>query len=318
MLFGLGAGDDAGVYVLREDLAIVQTVDFFTPIVDDPYEFGAIAAANALSDCFVLGAKPVTGLNIVAFPKSLGFPVLAEILRGGAEKMHEAGGVIVGGHTVQDTEPKYGIAVTGTVDPRRMVTNGRARPGDALLLTKPIGTGIIANLWKNRLRKEPSPENPTVPESVYRKAVESMMTLNRTPSELMVQFGATAATDITGFGLLGHARNIAVASGVELRLEFDRIPRFELTLENAVVGTKGGGDRNKEWIRSSVELEGSAGEAELALLCDPQTSGPLLIAVPEDRAEPLRRAMEERGVPAPSIVGTVTAGGEAGRVVVKK
>lgn len=317
LLFGSGAGDDAGVFRLREDLALVQTVDFFTPIVDDPYEFGVIAAANALSDCFVLGAQPVTALNLVGFPKRIGLELLHEILRGGAETVHRAGAVVIGGHTVEDAEPKYGLAVTGVVDPRKMITNDRARPGDRLILTKCLGTGIVANLWKNRQKLEANPGLPIVPEEVYRMAVQSMMTLNDVSARLMVQFGATACTDVTGFGLAGHAHNVALASGVEFHLQMSALPQFPGVFLHAEAGTKGGGDRNKAWVRPHVRLEPGCGEAELSFLCDPQTSGPLLIAIPDDSAEALVRALRDAGVSHAALIGEVAAG-EPGAIVARR
>ena len=217
LLYGLNPGNDTGVYRLREDLAIVQTVDFFTPIVDNPYEFGQIAAANALSDCYTMGAKPVTGLNLVSYPCAVGLDTLGEILRGGAEKMIEAGAVIVGGHSIDDPEPKYGIAVTGIVDPRAMITNTQARPGDSLVLTKKIGTGIVTTLnkppdgfagWMRRFHLG-GDGHTSIPKEVYEEAVRSMRTLNQRAGEIMVEFGAHACTDVTGYGLLGHAHNVA-------------------------------------------------------------------------------------------------------------
>ena len=229
LLYGTNAGDDTGVYRLREDLAIVQTVDFFTPIVDDPYAYGQIAAANALSDCFTMGAQPITGLNLVGFPCQIGLDVLGRILAGGADKMREAGGVIVGGHSVDDVEPKYGIAVTGTVDPRIMVTNQGAKPGDKLVLTKKIGTGVVTNVTKQvnpvvRAARGIFGKNGSLRDGVFEEAVESMKTLNKEASECMMRVGVNACTDVTGFGLLGHLHNVMEASGARARVVFSDVP----------------------------------------------------------------------------------------------
>lgn len=321
ILFGTNAGDDTGVYKLREDLAIVQTVDFFTPIVDDPYDFGAIAAANSISDCFTMGAKVVTGLNLVSYPCNLGLETLGHILRGGAEKMAEAGGVIIGGHSVDDPEPKYGIAITGVVDPREMVTNQGAKPGDALVLTKKIGTGIITNTRKTRTgfgrmigAFTGGNGNKNIRDAVYEEAVAGMKTLNRKASELMVEVGVGACTDITGFGLLGHAHNLAEASGVMVELSYDVVPKFEGIEPHAIAGTKGGGERNRHWIGGFVQLENGIGDTEYAVLTDAQTSGPLLIAVDATKADLLVQTMKEAGVPAPAVIGRVLEGGEPGRI----
>ena len=321
ILFGTNAGDDTGVYKLREDLAIVQTVDFFTPIVDDPYDFGAIAAANSISDCFTMGAKVVTGLNLVSYPCNLGLEPLGHILRGGAEKMAEAGGVIIGGHSVDDPEPKYGIAITGVVDPREMVTNQGAKPGDALVLTKKIGTGIITNTRKTRTgfgrmigAFTGGNGNKNIRDEVYEEAVAGMKTLNRKASELMVEVGVGACTDITGFGLLGHAHNLAEASGVMVEISYDAVPKFEGIELHAMAGTKGGGERNRHWIGGFVQLENGIGDTEYAVLTDAQTSGPLLIAVDAAKADLLVQTMKEAGVPAPAVIGRVLEDGEPGRI----
>ncbi len=323
LLYGLNPGDDTGVYRLREDLAIVQTVDFFTPIVDNPYEFGQIAAANALSDCYTMGAKPVTGLNLVSYPCAVGLDTLGEILRGGAEKMIEAGAVIVGGHSIDDPEPKYGIAVTGIVDPRAMITNTQARPGDSLVLTKKIGTGIVTTLnkppdgfagWMRRFHLG-GDGHTSIPKEVYEEAVRSMRTLNQRAGEIMVEFGAHACTDVTGYGLLGHAHNVAEASGVGMEISFEKVPRFEGIEAFAIPGTRGGGERNRKWMREKVTLSPGATERELAVLCDAQTSGPLLIALPPEKAGPMVEKMKREGVPAPAIIGQVTDG-PAGHITI--
>ena len=303
----MNPGDDTGVYRLREDLAIVQTVDFFTPIVDDPYEFGQIAAANALSDCYTMGARPITGLNLVSYPCSQGLETLREILRGGAEKMIEAGAVIVGGHSIIDPEPKYGVAVTGIVDPRFMITNANAKPGDALVLTKKIGTGIVTQQRKVSHQRGDGGGN-SIREEVYAEAVRSMRTLNQRAGEIMVEFGAHACTDITGFGLLGHARNVAEASGVAMEISYGEVPRFDGIEDFALSGAPGGSGRNRQWVREKVTLSRGVTERELAVLCDAQTSGPLFIAISPEKARPMVEKMKEAGVPAPAIIGRVTEG----------
>ena len=232
LLVGMQTSDDAGVYRISENLALVNTVDFFPPIVDDPYDFGRIAAANALSDVYAMGARPLTAMNLVAFPKSgLSLEVLHEILRGGADKLVEAGVALVGGHSVTDPEPKYGLAVTGLVDPARVVTNAGARAGDALVLTKPVGVGIITTALKQGMA-----DAQTVAQ-----AVESMAQLNRRAAELMVEEGAHACTDITGYGLLGHALEMAAASGVMLHIAHRRVPHFP---------------RRWRWARSALRRAG--------------------------------------------------------------
>ena len=290
-------------------------MDFFTPIVDNAYDFGAIAAANALGDCFTMGARPVTGLNLVSFPRRMGLEMLREILRGGAEKMLEAGGVIVGGHSVDDPEPKYGIAVTGVVDPRKMITNAGAKPGDALLLTKKIGTGIITSTRKSRTgfgkvlgRFAGGNEHKGIRDDVYEEAVEAMKTLNQTAGELMVEAGAGACTDVTGFGLLGHAHNVAEASGAAFEISYDAVPKYEGIEAFALAGTKGGGERNRHWVKEFARLENGVGESEFAILCDAQTSGPLLIAIDAAKAEPFIEKLKSAGVPAPAVIGKVLDG----------
>lgn len=305
LLFGTGSGDDAGVYRLTDELALVQTVDFFTPIVDDPYDFGAIAAANALSDCYALGAKPITGLNLVAFPCAQDLTLLDRILQGGGDKMSEAGAVILGGHSVNDPEPKYGIAITGTVHPQKMILNTGARPGDRLIITKKIGIGIVANLRK---KAATAGGTPLITDAVYREAIESMKTLNKTASELMIEHGAHACTDITGFGFLGHAHNLARASGVALEIWYDRVPTFEGVVPHAVEGSKGGAERNRRWIEPQITMKVEDAEQAFAVLADPQTSGPLLIALGPDRAELFIEALRARSIGNAAIVGTVVSG----------
>ncbi len=313
LLYGTNPGDDTGVYRLREDLAIVQTVDFFTPIVDDPYAYGQIAAANALSDCFTMGAQPITGLNLVGFPCHVGLDVLGSVLAGGADKMREAGGVIVGGHSVEDVEPKYGIAVTGTVDPREMVTNQGAKPGDKLVLTKKIGTGIVTNVTKQvhplvRAARGVFGKNGKLREGVFEEAVDSMRTLNKAASECMTRVGVNACTDVTGFGLLGHLHNVMEASGVRARVFFSQTPRFEDLLPHAIAGTAGGGERNRLWTKPFVEPGGGVDEEMVAVLNDAQTSGGLVIAVAAEKAEALLGELHAAGVASAAVFGEVVEG----------
>jgi len=271
LLVGFETADDAGVYRLSGDLAIVQTVDFFTPIVDDPFTFGAIAAANALSDIYAMGGKPLTALSILAWPGSSGLDDLEQILKGGTSKIHEAGCVVLGGHSVTDPEIKFGYAITGTVHPQRIRANSGARPGDVLVLTKPLGTGVISTALKRGIAQE---------EHVQ-AAIASMLTLNRAAAEAMDGLNIHAVTDITGFGLLGHAREVALASGVSLDIRASQVPFLPGAIDCARAGALPGGlKNNREFVEICVE-----GAAELDdLLYDPQTSGGLLISLPREDA----------------------------------
>ena len=290
--------DDAGVYKLTDDLAIVQTVDFFTPIVDDPYTFGQIAVANALSDVYAMGGKPLTALNIVCFPsKALDISVLRDILRGGIDKMREAGVVLIGGHSVEDPELKYGLSVTGTVHPNRVLTKGGARPGDKLLLTKPIGTGIISTAVKGGMASD----------QVINAVAQSMAALNKTASEVMLQVGVNACTDITGFGLLGHACEMIQDSRIGLRIHSASVPIFPETIELARMGMIPGGTyRNKEFRSKMVDSAGIA-DVMLDILFDPQTSGGLFVSVSADKASLLLARLKEAGVIDAAIVGEVVS-----------
>ncbi len=309
LLYGTNPGDDTGVFRIREDMALVQTVDFFTPMVDDPFTFGRIAAANALSDAYAMGAKPITALNLVSFPCSLGMERLSLILQGGYDKINEAGAVIVGGHSVDDKEPKYGLAVTALVDPRKMITNTGAKPGQSLVLTKKIGTGIISNMRKLGSGIMGGLKGfKALPQEVEEESIRSMITLNDKASALMLQFGVTACTDITGFGLLGHARNIAEASGVALEIRGADVPRFDGVLEIAVKGTAGGGHRNRDYIAPFVKRDRRVTDETFHLLCDAQTSGGLLMAVDEEKAADLVAALHGAGYDAAAVIGTVTNG----------
>ena len=271
LLVGRETFDDAGVFLVSDDLALVQTVDFFAPIVDDPYTFGRIAAANALSDVYAMGGEPLTALNIVGFPASAApLEVLTEILRGGQDAVHEAGAFIVGGHSIIDEEIKYGLAVTGRADPRRLLTNAGAKPGDRLVLTKPLGTGLLSTAAKSR----------TVPEDVYRAMIASMSALNRDASRAALAAGATCATDITGFGLLGHASHIARASEVSIEIRVANLPVLPGARDAWRDGARtGGAERNVRHLEPLVDW-GSVSEEDRAIVVDPQTSGGLLVALP--------------------------------------
>ena len=297
MLVGISTGDDAGVYRVRDDLAIVSTVDFFTPVVDDPFTYGQIAAANAMSDVYAMGGRPITALNLVCWPQS-GLPreMLHEVLRGGSEKATEAGALIVGGHSVADEEVKYGMAVTGLIDPRRVIRNVGAQIGDALILTKPLGTGVLMTAFK---RDRLTPEH-------YDSAVATMVQLNASAAEVMLQFEVHAATDITGFGLVGHSSKMADGSGVTIVFEESDLPLLPGALECCREGLiPGGGTRNREFYRPRVKISDEVSEEMSAIAFDPQTSGGLLIAVPDREGIRLVAALHSAGVAEACIVGRV-------------
>lgn len=274
LLVGRETFDDAGVFRLSDDIALVQTVDFFAPIVDDPFDFGQIAAANALSDVYAMGGQPLTALNIVAFPtRDLPLDVLTQVLAGGQEKVHEAGAVVVGGHTVIDTELKYGLAVTGRAHPDFLLTNAGARPGDKLVLTKPIGNGILATAGKRGKLSADS----------QRAMLDAMKSLNGKASRAALAVGSRCATDITGFGLLGHASHIARASNATLAIDVKAVPFLPGARDAALAGIgTDGGKRNEEYLRDLVNWS-RGNDVDKALLCDPQTSGGLLVCVEAGR-----------------------------------
>jgi len=296
---GMASLDDAGVYKLTEDMAIIQTIDFFTPIVDDPYAFGQIAAANALSDVYAMGGKPLTAMNIVCFPtKSLDISVLENILKGGLDKMREAGVTLIGGHTIDDTELKYGLSVTGTVPPNYLVTNSGAQAGDKLLLTKPLGTGIISTALKAKL----------VSKETVNKVTKSMATLNNIAAELMQEVGVHACTDITGFGFLGHAWRIAESSQVSLKVDSASVPFFAEAEEFSKMGLCPGGlHRNREFYAKMVKIPARVPQYLRDILFDPQTSGGLLISLAPKAAQLLLDRLHDAGVPEACIIGEVTS-----------
>lgn len=292
---------DAGIYRISETQALVQTVDFFTPIVDDPYTFGQIAAANALSDVYAMGGKPLTVLNIICFPVSchpLG--VMEEILRGGYDKVAEAEAVVVGGHSIEDPEPKYGLSVTGLVNIEDMITGSGARPGDHLVLTKPLGTGIIATAVKGEM----------ITEKESAEAVSGMRALNAPASEAMLHIGVSACTDVTGFGFLGHLHELLVSSNVSAEIDYKKIALYPSVREMIALGMiPAGAYRNLEYVRPHIKWAGPVEEKDdtLIILADPQTSGGLLVAVPPDKLELYLVALKERGV-AGCAVGHITEG----------
>jgi len=300
--------DDAGIYKLSDDLAIIQTIDFFTPIVDDPYDFGQIAAANALSDVYAMGGKPLTAMNIVCFPtKKLDIAILQDILRGGLDKMKEAEVALVGGHSIDDAELKYGLSVTGTVHPKRMVTTSGARAGDKLILTKPLGTGILSTALKAGETSKETSSNLT----------KSMASLNKTASELMQQVETHACTDVTGFGLIGHAANIACGSTAGIKIYPSKLPMFSEVQEFTNKGLIPGGlHRNVEFYSKLVHFAEAIPQYVKDVLFDPQTSGGLLIAVSPDSAEGLLDKLHKADIKAAAIVGEVV-GKPEGEILVE-
>lgn len=298
VLLGLDGHSDAAVYRLNDEQALVATTDFFPPVVDDPYTYGAIAAANSMSDVYAVGGEVLFALNIVAFPDGYDLALLTEILRGGGEKVIEAGGVIVGGHTVTDKEPKYGLAVTGLVHPKRFLTKAGAQVGDALVLTKALGVGLITTALK---RGDADPVHVDA-------AVKSMMQLNRHPSHLMLFFGAHACTDVTGFGLLGHALEMAESSGVRLRLRVAELPLLPGTREYvAKEAFPGGLWRNRDYVLPHARFAESIGEDDRMIVFGPETSGGLLIALEPDRARQYVQQARADGLDA-WLVGDVLGG----------
>ncbi len=298
VLIDYRTSDDAGVYRLDTRTALVQTVDFFTPIVDDPFVYGQIAAANALSDVYAMGARPLTALAIAAFPKDLDRAVLREIFSGGLDKLREAGVALLGGHTVQDAEVKFGYAVTGQVDPARVLANGGARPGDLLVLTKALGTGIIATALKFS----------RAPQAAIDAAVRSMTTLNQRAAEVLGRSAPAvhACTDVTGFGLIGHAAEMATASGCELEIDVRLVPLLEGARALVLGNVPGGGKSNREFFGGKVDVAAGLDPDVVELLFDPQTSGGLLAAVEASRADEITGLLAAAGVPA-VVVGRCVA-----------
>ncbi len=300
-MVGIKTGDDAAVYRLTDDLCIIQTVDFFPPIVDDPYDFGAIAVANAVSDVYAMGGVPLLGLNLACFPEDLPKEILYRILQGGADKAREAGLLVAGGHTIKDREPKYGMAVTGLIAPGDILTNSGAKPGDRLVLTKPLGTGIITTAGKAQ----------QVERAVLEGAVNSMATLNHTASHAAQEVGVNACTDVTGFGLIGHLHTMMTASGTSAQLQLSAIPLLPGVRELVERGIVPGGTRtNFDTVGQQTHWHPEVSDEEKLLLCDAQTSGGLLLSVPEERVEQLVRELESRDIFA-AVIGTVAEQGRA-------
>ncbi len=300
LLVGTETGDDAGVYRIGDDKALVLTVDFFPPIVDDPFSYGAIAVANSLSDVYAMGGRPILGLNIVGFPVDQPKEILGDILKGGYTKAQEAGCLIVGGHTVDDAEPKYGLAVVGLVEPGSQITNAGAKPGDALVLTKPIGTGIITTAGKQGVADE----------QTVSRAVAVMSALNRAASETMVKVGVNACTDVTGFGLIGHLDSMMRGSGATAVLEASAVPVILGTRELLEQGiAPGGTHRNLDSMEGKIRWDDATSDAEKLLLCDAQTSGGLLISLPAAKSDQLLQELNAAGVNDTAVIGRVIAKG---------
>jgi selenide,water dikinase len=297
LLVGTSTHDDAGVYRITPDICLVQTIDFFPPVVDDPFAYGQIAAANALSDVYAMGGQPLTALNLLGYPDDqIGPEWMREILAGGAERCRAANCTIVGGHSVRDTEIKFGMAVTGTVHPDRIIANAGAKPGDVLVLTKPLGTGFVTTAAKKS----------TCPDGLYKAAVASMAALNKPGRDAMLDIGVSAATDVTGFGLAGHAIEMAEGSNVTLRFELSKLPLFpglaEIDWEKFKTRAV---KSNREYVEPHLHIEGTPDPLRLTACFDPQTSGGLLIACPKDRVERLVKQLGESGAITASIVGKV-------------
>jgi selenide,water dikinase len=305
---GIERAEDAGVFKLTEKLAIIQTLDFFTPIVDDPYEFGQVAATNSLSDVYAKGGTPLTAMNIVCFPvKKMDIGVLHEILRGGLDKMREAGVVLLGGHSVDDNELKYGLSVTGTIHPKKVVRNNGAQPGDKLILTKKLGTGIISTGIKAG----------EVSKSTIKKVTQSMTTLNKTASAVMMSVGVHGCTDITGFGFLGHAAEMLEETGNGMIIDSADVPVFseaKALLESGFV--PGGLYRNRDFRKGMVEISPDVPDYLADMLYDPQTSGGLLMAVAKTKAARMLQALHDAGVKNAAIVGEVVAEPK-GKIIVR-
>jgi len=307
LLVGMETSDDAGVFRLDSETALVQTLDFFTPIVDSPYEFGRIAAANSLSDIYAMGGRPVTAMNIVCFPVGeLSEDILKETLAGGLEKIYEAGAVLVGGHSVDDKEFKYGLSVTGLIHPGMVVTNRNAREGDSLILTKPIGTGIIATAVKGKLADE----------EAIKILINVTSALNRRASEIMLRFQPSACTDVTGFGLAGHVLEMAKGSRKKIVIHTDMIPFIQKAREYALMGLLPAGSYNtKKYCSRSISIDSSVKQVDIDMIFDPQTSGGLVISLPEKKAKECLKAMQNEGLFS-AIIGEVSEETIDGHLVV--
>ena len=299
-MVGFDASDDAAVYRINDDTAMIQTADFFPPVVDDPRSFGRIAAANALSDVYAMGGTPRLAINLLCFPTCLNLEIVREILAGGADKVVEAGAVIAGGHSIEDTEPKYGLCVTGFARPEEILTNSGAKPGDLLVLTKPVGTGVLSTAAKAEL----------LTDGQMKEMIGLMSTLNKGAQEVMLPLKPSACTDITGFGLLGHVNELAEGSGVTVQLWADTVPFASGALELARDGIiPAGAYRNRNYLEGKVKVEEAVALEVSDLLFDPQTAGGLLISIPEERGVELVRRLNDRGIPG-AVIGQVQSKGE--------
>lgn len=299
-MVGFDASDDAAVYRINDDTAMIQTADFFPPVVDDPRSFGRIAAANALSDVYAMGGTPRLAINLLCFPTCLNLEIVREILAGGADKVVEAGAVIAGGHSIEDTEPKYGLCVTGFARPEEILTNSGAKPGDLLVLTKPVGTGVLSTAAKAEL----------LTDGQMKEMIGLMSTLNKGAQEVMLPLKPSACTDITGFGLLGHVNELAEGSGVTVQLWADTVPFASGALELAQDGIiPAGAYRNRNYLEGKVKVEEAVALEVSDLLFDPQTAGGLLISIPEERGVELVRRLNDRGIPG-AVIGQVQSKGE--------
>jgi selenide,water dikinase len=307
LLVDIETHDDAGVYQIRDDYALVLTTDFFPPVCSDAYDFGQIAAANALSDVYAMGGQVLTALNLVLFPANIPVTVLKEILRGGHDKVTEGGGVIVGGHTIADDIPKYGLAVTGWVHPDKVITNANAKPGDVLILTKPIGTGAIISAKKIGLAEK----------ETYEKALETMKLLNNKGAEIMIEHGVKCATDITGFGLVGHALKMAQGSNVSIQVNASQVPVIDQTIELIDLGCiPGAAFRNLEFAENDCNFDKSVDYNHKMLMMDAQTSGGLLISSPSDEVNNMLEKLKNSGYPESAIIGEVISKSEKSVYVV--
>ena len=299
VLVGFDGKDDAGVYKMSDTLALIHTTDFFTPVVDDPYTYGQIAATNALSDVYAMGGTPINGLNIVAFPQTEDLSILKEILKGGADKMREANAVIVGGHSVDIENILYGLAITGAINPHDLKTNAGAKPGNVLVLTKALGTGLLNNCVKFS----------KLDDNTYNALISSMTTLNKTAAKEMIKHSATACTDITGFGLAGHSMQMAKASSVNLRIKVNSLPILDGAMSAVEQKLWTRGDKsNRIYTQDSVSSEGDVNEALEHLLYDPQTSGGLLVSLPAENADVFIAELKNKGIESASIIGQVEDG----------
>ncbi len=304
-MVGLDTPDDAAVYQLNSQHALVQTVDFFTPVVNDPFLFGQIAAANALSDIYAMGGRPLVALNIVAFPCKLDFSILREILRGGKEKVEEAGAYVIGGHSVDDDEPKYGLAITGLVNPDEVTSLDKAKPGEVLILTKPLGIGVLATALKADL----------VTEKDIEEAILNAAYLNKGAAEVALKVGAKAVTDITGFGFLGHLFEMLKASNVAAEIELEKVPIYEKALEFVEMGIMPAGlHNNRSFLEGKVHLSGKLQQVLLDVLYDPETSGGLLISLSENRVDEALVLLKDKS-PCASVVGRIVEGTPTVKVI---